>query len=224
MRVAAGGWAGAWLLALGLTGPAMADEGAPIGLADLEAYRAALVAKPGEAVPPVDFRELWDRPEAHLGRAVAVSGRVARLFRQPKLGDFPPLIEAWVVSPAGDPFCLVYPQAEGVAGAGIGDAVWFSGTFLRQIRYRGGDVPRLAPLIVGPSAPEGLGPGSASGRWTWTSADGMMAAAATLVIALFLTRRHLARPRPDLAVSGPPPIFLDSRPDDVSRGTDGSSD
>ncbi len=222
MRHAAGGWVGAWLLALGLIGPAKADEGKPIGLIDLEAYRAALNAKPGGTAQLVDFHELWDRPEAHLGRAVAVSGRVARFFRQPKFGDFPPLIEAWVVSPSGDPFCLVYPQVEGVDGAGIGDAVRFSGTFLRQIRYRGGDVPRLAPLIVGPLAPDAPGPTSV--RWTWATADGMMAAAATLVVALFLARRHLAGTRPVLSDEGPPPIFLDGRHDDASRGTDGRID
>lgn len=132
----------------------MADDAA-LSLADLEAYRLALSAHPASSAPLVRFRDLWDHSETYVGRPVRVEGRIARLFRQPKIGGFPPLVEAWVVSPAGDPFCLVFPQQEGATLPQIGVSVAFSGTFLKRIKYHGADTDRLAPLIVGPVVPSG---------------------------------------------------------------------
>ena len=84
-------------------------------LSDLAAYRAALEGKAEPTGPAVavTFRELWDHPERYQGRRVRVEGRVARRFRQGAFGTFPPLVEAWAVSPAGDPFCLVFPASTG---------------------------------------------------------------------------------------------------------------
>jgi hypothetical protein len=202
-------------------------EDSPINLADLEAYRAALSAKPGDPGPTVGFRELWDRPEAHVGRTVSVEGRVARLFRQPKVGEFPPLVEAWVVSPSGDPFCLVFPQAGRHATPDLGASVRFSGTFLKRIKYQGGDSARLAPLIVGPEAPstspartEVEGPG-------WSTPDWMMAVGAFLVVGLILARRHLFRPALPPRRDEPPPSFLDGDPSfdgDCVEEEEGNSD
>jgi hypothetical protein len=146
-------------------------------LADLAAYRAALSGKAtGENArtsdPPVRvrFQDLWNRPDAFRGRRVILQGRVERIFRQGPIGSFPALAEVWIVSPAGDPFCLVVPNESGtgilpVADHGLvdratskqslepGQSVHFTGTFLKMIRYAGGDGPRLAPLVVGDHLP-----------------------------------------------------------------------
>ena len=148
-----------------------------LNLADLAAYRAALSGKAtGENAktsdPPVrvGFRDLWNRPNTFRGRRVTIEGRVERIFRQGPIGSFPALAEVWIVSPAGDPFCLVVPNESGtgilpVADHGLedrvtatqslepGQTVQFTGTFLKMVRYAGGDGPRLAPLIVGDQPP-----------------------------------------------------------------------
>ncbi len=101
------------LWTLGLS-RADASESA-LGLSDLAAYRAALSEHglgPGESSPVpvrVDFRALWDHPGDFQGRLVEVRGRLVRRFRQGAFGTFPPLEEAWIVAPSGDPFCLVFP-------------------------------------------------------------------------------------------------------------------
>ncbi len=133
----------------------MAGEDGPLGLADLEAYRAAIdPASPGVPAPaPAAFRDLWDRPAEFQGRRVAVGGRVERVFHQGAFGKFPALAEVWVVDAATDPLCLVFPESSDHPAPKPGDRVRFDGTFLRRIRYRGGDVDRFAPLVVGPGAP-----------------------------------------------------------------------
>jgi len=130
--------------------------------------------------PPVEakFKDLWDRTDLFQGRRVTIQGRVMRVFRQGPVGSFPALAEVWITSPAGDPFCVVCPQPESTeqaqtvsdvtAGpppeptvvrgrnAGIselGRTVRFTGTFLKMVRYAGGDGARLAPLIVGDRLP-----------------------------------------------------------------------
>ncbi len=193
---------------LALRGRSTAD-GPAIGLADLEAYHAALSARPDESAPLVGFRELWEHPEAHTGQMVRVEGRLARIFRQPRIGDFPPLAEAWVVSPAGDPFCLVFPPGEGRSIPEVGAPVRFSGTFLRRIKYHGGDTDRLAPLIVGPSIPTTLAVAPVAASRPWSRVDWMMAVGASLVVAVILARRHLTRPEPAPPALDPPPLFED---------------
>jgi hypothetical protein len=140
-----------------------AEEDEPIsrvGLADLPAYRAALsgrasaegqIQDQGQTPPRVSFRDLWDHPEAWRGRRVRVVGRVARIFRQDAVGDFPPLAELWMNTPRGDLFCLAFP-AEGTIPE-PGSEVEFTGTFLRTIRYRAADQARLAPWVVGDRPP-----------------------------------------------------------------------
>ncbi len=152
-----------------------------LSLADLAGYRAALSGKataddaqPSDAPARVGFRDLWERPDAYRGRRVTVHGRVARIFRQGPVGSFPPLLQFWIFSTAGDPYCLVFPRPSDESGGGqeaevrrdppaipgAGLAVRFTGTFLKMIRYAGGDGERLAPLIVGdrPPGPAPAGP------------------------------------------------------------------
>jgi hypothetical protein len=133
-----------------------------LGLADLAAYRAALSGKApaddpraAQPVPAVTFRDLWDHPETWTGRRVRVRGNVARIFRQDAVGGFPPLAEAWLSTPQGELFCTVFPTARVPEP---GEAVAFTGTFLRTIRYAGGDQPRLAPWIVGDRPPARVAP------------------------------------------------------------------
>jgi hypothetical protein len=160
-----------------------------LSLADLGGYRAALSGKPTAddarpSDPPVQvkFKDLWNRPDVFRGRRITIQGRVARIFRQGPVGSFPPLAEVWITSPAGDPFCVVFPQpgssddaATGLQGAASGTAlaleekhgdaervaaipelgrtVRFTGTFLKMVSYAGGDGARLAPLVVGDRLP-----------------------------------------------------------------------
>jgi hypothetical protein len=201
-----------------------------LGLADLAAYRAALEGRATADDPSasqqarsVSFRQIWDHPERWSGHLVRVQGRVARVFRQEAVGSFPPLVEAWLSTPAGDLFCTVSPaRAEPDRTAGgllIGQEVAFTGTFLRSIRYTAGDQPRLAPLIVGhqPPAPAPLAAGSSgptpavatqtagsiaasapgsAARMSWRSAAWWtLGLLVALTAAGLLARHHLRQPR-----------------------------
>ncbi|HZW31467.1 MAG TPA: hypothetical protein VFF52_12220 [Isosphaeraceae bacterium] len=174
------------LIPLGLSaldGSAGADEpgtnpdqdrsrGDRLSLADLAAYRAALSgrptaddARPADPPVPVQFRDLWTHPGTFQGRRVTVRGRVERMFRQGPIGSFPPLVEAWIFSTAGDPFCVVFPLPVVERGHDAGATppppavpqpghwVRFTGTFLKMIRYTGADGARVVPLIVGDRTP-----------------------------------------------------------------------
>ena len=195
------------LLILTLGSSSVADD-APLSLADLEAYREALETKPAPTVPSVRFRDLWDRPEVYLGKPVGVEGRVARVFHQARVGEFPPLAEAWIVSDVGDPFCVVFPSARGEPA--VGSRARFVGTFLKKIRYRGADADRVAPLVVGPDAPapETLG-GSIPEVPSWSTADWLMGLAAAAVVSMALARRHFARPDATRSRIDPSPRFVD---------------
>ncbi len=185
----------------------------PASIADLEAYAEALRPAPGAQAGAVGFRDLWDHPGAHAGRRVRVEGRLARVFRQPAVGRFPALAEAWVVTPAGDPFCLVFPDAEAPAGAGLGADVRFVGTFLRRVQYRGGDAARLVPLIVGPEPPSLASPAPPATGSAGSPADWAVGLGAAAAVTLVLARRHLSRPAARPRGVEPPPRFVD--------GTDG---
>jgi hypothetical protein len=198
---------------------AQTDE-APLSLADLEAYRVALARQPDASAPLVRFRDLWDRPEAFAGRPVMVEGRLARIFRQPRLGEFPPLVEAWVVSEVGDPFCVVFADENGNHSPEIGTSVRFSGTFLRRIKYQGGDTARIVPLIVGPRPPSSLTPRTSFELWSWSSVDWIMGLGAAGVIALFLARRHYSRPVAPPVALEPHPVFIDGESEAEERNSD----
>ena len=176
-------------------------------LADLAAYRAALSGKPtaddarlSDPSAQVKFKDIWNRPDVFRGRRITIQGRVARIFRQGSIGSFPSLAEVWITSPAGDPFCVVFPQprsnddaatglqveASGTAlaleekhrDAGqvvaipeLGRTVRFTGTFLKMVGYAGGDGTRLAPLVVGDRLPTTVDPKPAAGDSSSKEAD-----------------------------------------------------
>jgi hypothetical protein len=205
---------GAFLVILtALAVPAAADEESGLTLSDLAPYRSALEGKAeptGGPAVAVTFRELWDHPERYQGRRVRVEGRIARRFRQGAYGTFPPLVEAWAVSPAGNPYCLVFPASRvnavepkaGGPDAVPGASVRFEGTYLKRVRYHGGDSERLAPLIVGDRPPvvttpapvrkPGDDPGPSDGGWT--RLEWMIGLIAAAFVALALARRHLRAP------------------------------
>jgi hypothetical protein len=211
----------ALLLALLLAGqPASPGADAPLGLFDLPEYRAALQAPgPSEAPPAavrVHFQDLWNHPETYTGRRVELVGRVVRRFHQPASGTYPALVEDWLTTPQNNLFCVVYPETPS-ASLAIGTEVRFAGTFLRRIQYQGGDVPRLAPLIVGSSAPARIGSSTKPAGPDPMFAPGMswldlaIGLAMAIVVLAILARIHMGRPihlrmRDDIEL---PPQFLD---------------
>jgi hypothetical protein len=203
----------AMIAALAL-GAAVGPEKQPeLTVADLAAYRAALAEKSTSSTPaePVTFRDLWDHPETFKGRRVQVEGRVVRRFRQGSFGTFPPLVEVWAATPSGDLFCLVCPDPGGRTTSPTQGSVRFAGTFLKRVRYQGGDVPRLAPLIVGsrppvasagPSAPEPSRPASFT-RLDWT-----IGVAISILVFLILVAQYVRRPTRRPFGRDPPLEFL----------------
>ena len=194
--------------------PALAED-TPLTLGDLEAYRLALAAKPDPSAPRVGFRDLWERPEAYVNHSVRIEGRVERLFRQPALGEFPPLVEAWVFSEAGDPFCLVFPARSGRPVPEIKAPIRFTGTFLKRLRYQG-DVARVAPLIVGPEPPSMV----ASDGSSWSKVDWVMGLFAASMVTMVIARRHLSRPASRPVPLDPPPVFVDGEADPIEGEPD----
>jgi hypothetical protein len=203
-----------FLIAPGVSfGHAFAAGESALTVADLAAYRAALSLSERNGAPSqserpsaVGFRELWDHPRTYQGHRVQVQGRLVRRFRQGAFGTFPPLEEAWIFSPGGDPFCLVFPAAETEPKMKNADSeapVRFAGTFLKLLEYQARDGPRLAPLIVGPTPPRAVVPAasrtmepdqsagrSSSPRWL----EGTIALALALLVAVVLVSQHLRRP------------------------------
>jgi hypothetical protein len=206
------------------------DESSGLNLADLSGYRAALERPTQDPAVAVSFRDLWKNPKAFEGKRVRIEGRLARQFRQGAYGTFPPLVEAWVYSPSGDPFCVVYPAGTAHPLDGT-KTIRFEGTFLRLLRYKAEDAPRLAPLIVGPAPPEPTGQrvvpraiAKSSTEWLdWTVGIG-----AAIVAAAVLGTRHLrGAPRaPRSAVAEPAPQFREpDDPDFLDRdGTHGTNE
>jgi hypothetical protein len=191
-----------------LAGTACLAEDGPLTLADIVGLHAAL--QPGAAIKPpkmASFRDLWDHPESFLGKRVRVEGEVRRLFHQGAAGQLPALVEVWLTTGSGDPICLLSPEASPKVGARVS----FVGVYLKKIEYRATDVPRLAPLIVGPGIPEvvaptkvAFGPAPRPISLDWAVGGG-----AALVLVLALLRNYLRRPPPPRIDRDPPPVFID---------------
>jgi hypothetical protein len=207
-------------LLLAFSSIARAGDSSAVSLADLPAYRAALDGKPVGTAVSASFRDLWERPDAFAGKRVRIEARVVRRFHQGKVGTFPPLVESWATTSAGDPLCLVYPSASTQKGDGPGAFVQFEGAYLRRVTYQGGDGERLAPLIVGAAPPVITTPAPPSKDIETNRPapavpyDWALGLGAAGLIALALARYHIRKPsRPVLPIDreiGPPPEFLDS--------------
>jgi hypothetical protein len=200
-----------------------AAEDGPLGLADLAAYRSAIEpARPGVPEPrPASFRDLWSRPDDFRNGRVAVAGRVERVFHQGAVGEFPALAEVWIVDGATDPICLVSPEAPDKPAPKPGDSIRFEGTFLRRIRYRGGDVERLAPLVVGPGPARIERAAPAEPAASSSPFGGVFVAVLGGIVVLALLRAHLRRPVTRPIVAGPPPEFQDGEPAGYDGGDTG---
>jgi hypothetical protein len=201
-----------WLFLIFFAVPWTRGDETPLNLADLADYRRALTPRDSEPRPTVvSYRELWEHPERYQGTRIQVEGRIVRRFRQGTVGTFPPLVEAWAVTPLGEPFCWVYPAPKAEAPA-VRDSVRFVGTYLKRIRYQGADVDRLAPLIVGPRPPASLPraasrPNASSGHYSVT--DWILGTAAAVIVMAVLAWQHLRKPISRLMIleSEPPPLF-----------------
>lgn len=197
-------------IAVALSLIALQDDRTGLAPADLPAYRAALRGEGLSTPQSARFRDLWERPREFRGRTVRVEGRVLRRFAAPSSGDLPRRVEAWVATATDDLICLVYPgvPGQGSAAAG-GEGVAFEGTSLGLIRYKGGDVVRRAPLVVGPVPPRSIRaarPGTPSSFGSAT--DWAVAGFAAAVLLVMLGRARLGRltrPRPE---NGPPVEFV----------------
>lgn len=172
-----------------------------LSLADLPAYAAVLENAGSYRPTPVTFRELWSEPKSYRGRIVEISGRVARVFRAPAQGELPSRIEVWV-NQGENLLCVVVPDR--VLGKELvrpGQFVAISGTFFGSVRYSGGDVERLAPLIVGPGPVRLVNAATSShdrtnwSVWTWS-----WIATGALFVGGGLAWAHSRRP------SGPRPV------------------
>jgi hypothetical protein len=199
-----------WLLLMFAVPWARGDE-SPLALADLADYRRALTARDPEPRPSaVSYRELWEHPARYQGTRIQVEGRIVRRFRQGAVGTFPPLVEAWAVTPLGEPFCLVYPTPKEEAPT-VRDNVRFVGTYLKRIRYLGADVDRLAPLIVGPRPPSSPTRSASrpKGRPGHSVNDWILGTAAAMVVVAVLAWQHLRKPtsRTSILESERPPLF-----------------
>ena len=192
-------------LALLLIAVAQPIDNSPTTLIDLPAYRAALAPGAGGPAQPATFRDLWEHPDTFRGRRVRVEGRVGTRFRQEARGDFPALVELWIVSPAGDPTCLIFPETTPPFEPARETAVRFSGVFLKLLRYHGGDADRLAPLIVGDSAPTAIPVAAEEAVWGSPRVRMLMAAGTAGAVAIVLITRHLAAPRRRRLDIGPEP-------------------
>jgi hypothetical protein len=186
-----------------------ADDGARLSTDDLPAYHRALESS-DQPAEPAGFRDLWEHPDSYRDRRVRVEGELARRFAQPAFGAFPPLVESWIVTPGDNPICLVYPET--VTSIPIGRKIRFDGTFLRTIRYGGGDAPRLAPLVVGGEPPsivpeESRADGSSVRLPSWVYWSAALIVVASL--ALLLAWLHLQGPGPSRRIDHGPVEFED---------------
>jgi hypothetical protein len=173
----------------------LAQSPTGLPLADLPGYKAALEAPPSPAAPRVRFRDLWDHPDDFRSRQVRVDGRPERSFRAPASGELPPRSEWWLATESDDLICIVFPDS-GQASPPKDVRVQMSGTSLGLVRYRSGDVTRIAPLIVGPKPPTAI-PESKSSRPDDRTLDWVAASCLAAVVAIVLARIHLrARPKP----------------------------
>jgi hypothetical protein len=239
-------------LVLACSAWAFANDAEPsnqLSLADLAKYRAALAgkataddARSSDTPAHVSFKDLWNRPDALLGRRVMIDGRVQRIFRQGPVGSFPALAEIWIASPAGDPSCLVVPRESGTDFSPVnehdpegrvtpqrmpklGQTVQFTGTFLKMIRYAAGDGDRLAPLVVGDKPPVPVRETAKANRassfsvehvvdqWTGSPASWLLGLTMALLAAGVLARYHLHVPIRRSAAMRPGRRFQSAGPD-----------
>jgi hypothetical protein len=88
----------------------------------------------------------------------------------------------------------------------------FSGTFLRQIRYQGGDTDRLAPLIVGPEPPSVEHKELEKELGAKSPYDNIALFVVGGVVVVVLLSVALRRPQGYVSDNEPSPSFVDQDP------------
>ena len=183
---------------------ANADQSA-LNLGDLPGFQSALEDADSPAAS-VGFRDLWGRPADFLGKRIHVEGTIQRRFRQGPIGEFPALVETWILDPSKNLICLVQPDHPEIPKLGH---VEFAGTYLRTIRYRAGDADRLAPLVVGAGPlvlkPEVVSVASNIDRQVFEVG---IALAAGLMAVIWIGRKMMNTPIARHDQFGPPPDFV----------------
>ena len=187
-----------------------------LSLAEMPLYKAALESR--DPAPPfaVKFRELWDRPNEYRGRRVRIEGQIARQFHAPPAGELPARVELWLATASNDVICVVFPHGSPRAAEFPKDLrVAAEGTSFGLVRYLGGDVPRLAPLIVGSGDPVPISyPDAASATTSWRDVDWIVALVAAAIVTMLLARLHLRRPARSRIELGPAVEFQDVADED----------
>ena len=90
--------------------------------------------------------------------------------------------------------------------------VRFAGVFLKRLQYQGGDVARLAPLVVGDRPPVASEPPSGGNVWGSPLVQGLIGVGCLCLVTVILASRHLGAPRRRRPESGPAPEWIG--PDD----------
>ena len=183
---------------------ASAERPEPIGLTDIPSYLAALETRPKIPARRIGFRELWERSENLRDTRVTIEGRLITRFHAASTGRLPARVELWIDTGSNNFVCLVHPERRSPADTSpkIGSRITFTGTFFRLIPYQGGDVERVAPLIIGPGVAESLEKAEGSSHsvgqkpisWDW-----VVGAAVAGFVLLIMIGRALDRPRSRLS-------------------------
>lgn len=186
-------WSGPIGAAVAGTNITSKDAPGPVSLADLAAIHKALTGPPPGPPVVVNDRAFWNEPERLSGKLVRVQGAVARRFRQPAIGAFPPLAELWLMTDSQNPICVLLPS-DPSRDETTGPLV-VEGVFLRLIRYPSPDGDRSAPLVVGRTVrPQAAPMLSEAVGASWRAGDWALAGVVALLVAGVIGAQHLRRP------------------------------
>lgn len=184
----------------------------PIEFRDTAAYEMLLrrarektpAAIAAESRRDVLFTHLLERPQRYRGVPVHLLGRAMRVLTyESKLSPTGRLYEAWIGTHESQyhPYVCIFedlPRGFPV-DANVTERVVFNGYFLKLMAYQAGDVPRVAPVLVGRLGWTPPAPSRRPGGVTWM----MIAVAAMFLISLgrwiyYLRRSLRPSPRPSL--------------------------
>lgn len=186
----------------------------PLSFRDTAAYEK-LLKQSREASPAglaararrdVYYAHLYDQPKEYRGVPVHLLGLARRvLYYKSKMSRTGWLYEAWVVTPdsQNNPYVCVFEEApKGFpVGPDVSERIVFNGYFLKRMSYSAGDVPRVAPLLIGRVGWTAHAPAKASPDRTAYLFAGGVAVMFTISLARWIMqlRRSLApKPRPSL--------------------------
>lgn len=135
------------------------EEGLAFCEALAKAHQTSQQAFANSATRNLTFGNLFNEPQLHRGKVVHFEGRLKRLTRyeppgETKLDGVNDLYEGWLFDPenyGANPACVIFTDLP--AGLEPGDKldvrVSFDGYFFKKYRYKGADVLRDSPLLIG---------------------------------------------------------------------------